>query len=217
MDTRKRGRAIMDETQGTTLVQPGAQHTQPQAEIAARPEIDMQQIDRVAQARAERAAKTVMTDMLKQQGIDDPEAIKQIIAEWKSKQKTPDQELMELKDALAAEKAKLAEITEISTIKEHGISDPEEIALYRIRINQLAKEGDAFADVANEYFKKNAHIIEKPKVTVSFGGTGKTPMTQSETDSMIDAWNNAIKGKDTAMMSMLTRRADEKGIKLSRG
>lgn len=54
--------------------------------------VDMEAIQRAAEARAERAAQAAVKDMLKQQGLDDA-AVKTMLDEWKAKQTTPEQEL----------------------------------------------------------------------------------------------------------------------------
>lgn len=72
--------------------------------------VDMEALNKAAELRAERAAQTAVRETLKQQGLDD-EAIKGVLAEWKAKQTTPEQELKlrdetigDLKQQLEAER-----------------------------------------------------------------------------------------------------------------
>lgn len=63
--------------------------------------VDMEAINKAAEARAERAAQTVVKDMLKQSGLDDV-AIKGVLDDWKAKQTTPEQEIKKRDDTIGA-------------------------------------------------------------------------------------------------------------------
>lgn len=61
--------------------------------------VDMDAINRAAEARAEQAAQGVVKDMLARQGLDD-ESIKGVLAEWRAKQPNPEAELKQRDDTI---------------------------------------------------------------------------------------------------------------------
>lgn len=103
----------------TPTPQPGI--TPPQAGT-----VDMEAINKAAEARAERAAQAVVKDMLTKQGLDD-EAIQGVLADWKSKQKTPAQMLQEANDRNAALAGELTK-TKLTAALEKKV-DPQLVPL----------------------------------------------------------------------------------------
>ena len=160
----------------TTPVQ--AAQTQPAAV-----NVDINSILEQAQTKAEAAAEIKMVgvfkSMLEQHGLD-AEAIKNMTAEFKAKQVTPEQTIQALNDDLAAERSKIAAFEQEKVLHKNGVTDAEDVALYRIRINQLVTEDKTFAQAATEYFTAHPRSGKVP-ATVMFDGKGQVPVVAGTT------------------------------------
>lgn len=208
----------MDETTNTatqpeqTTTPAGAAQTQSTAG-----NVDMATIEQKAQERAERAATAVVKDMLKQSGLDDA-AIQTMLADWKSKQTTPEDTIKQLQGDVAARDAKIAEYERYKVMQSHGFSDKDEQskedwARYEARISQIAVDGKTFEQAAQEYFEAHPR---KPKASASAtnSGTGRTSMTATELDSLKADYEKAAKRGDSAKMAELHIIAKQKGFTL---
>jgi len=187
--------------------------TQPQPQQT----VDMTQIEKAAQERAERAAQAAVKDMLKQQGLDDG-TVKQMLAEFKAKQVTPEQTIKDLTKDVADRDSEIAMYKQREILRGHGMTDVEEIEIMMIRIERLITDQKDFEAAAKEYFdaKQEQQAAQpqqqKPPATVVPGVTGNAPMTATEQDEYTAKYKQAVKDRNTAEMSRLTRLAAEKGI-----
>jgi len=112
-------------------------------------------------------------------------------------------------DALRLEKA----------VREKGLSgDSAELAVFRIE--KLVASGKTVAEAAEEYFTANPPPEPKepkppqPPTPEFVPSSTATNVTPSEADSLKAQFEEAKKLRDTAKISMLTRIASEKNIKL---
>lgn len=148
------------------------QTTQPQAV-----NVDMEAINRAAEQRAERAAQTVVKDMLTKQGLDD-NTIQEVLKDWKAKQTTPEDELIRERADHAKTLAENTKLKQEKILKNHGINDDEEINVYSIRINQLVTDGKDFETTAKEYFEN--HPVQQTPPPF-YTGEGKTVVNSGVT------------------------------------
>lgn len=204
--------------QPDTTPQAAASQTPQQQGAAnnAQSAVDMAAIEKAAQERAERAAATVVKDMLKQQGLDD-EAIKTMLKEYKDKQVTPEQALKALEKekevGFAERDRKIAEYERRDILRGHGLTDAEDIEVMSIRIERLMTKEKDFATAAKEYFEKNPRP-DKPPATAVPGVSGNTPLTATEQEQLNAQYKQAIKNRDSGLMAKLISVAQSKGITL---
>ena len=194
-------------TQPTAATQPVI--TQPQAV-----NVDMTVIEQKAQERAERAAQAAVRNMLEQAGFGGSE-LKSMLDEYKAKQVTPEQTIQQLTSerdsGFATRDAEIATLKQEKILRGYGFTDDEEVTVYGIRINQLVTTEKDFATAAKEYFEANPRPT-KPPASLKFNGSGHQPMTATEEDALAVQYKQAVKDRNTAEMSRLTRLSAEKGI-----
>jgi len=161
-------------TEGTA--QPTTEQTEQTQSTAAY--VDMALIEQTAQTRADRAARSVVKDMLRQAGLDDS-SISSMLAEYKAKQATPEQTIQALTkerdEGFKARDAELATLKQEKILRGHGINDDEDIILYSIRIKMHTAPEIPFEQAAKEYFEAHPQPKKVPASAI-FGGTGKTPI-----------------------------------------
>lgn len=152
---------------------------------AAAVSVDMEAINKAAEARAERAAQAVVRDMLKQSGLDDA-AIQTMTAEWKSKQISPNETIAQLTkerdDGFAERDAKITGYEQEKILRSYGLTDNEDVEIYGIRINRLISDSKDFEQAAAEYFK--AHPAATPMDATTkppmWGGSGRQVVNPAE-------------------------------------
>lgn len=182
----------MSEELNTTVMEQ-IETTQTQPTTASQPvqtqstavNVDMAVIEQKAQERAERAAQAVVRDMLKQSGLNDA-AIQTMIAEWKSKQISPEETIAQLTrerdDGFAERDAKITAYEREKILRSYGLSDNEDVEVYGIRIERLITDGKDFEQAAAEYFK--VHPIAPPVDTTAkppmWGGSGRQDVKPNE-------------------------------------
>lgn len=176
--------SIVEQQLNPTPVQ--VENTQPQAVT-----VDMEAINKAAEQRAERAAQTVVKDMLKQQGLDD-EAIKGVLADWKSKQTTPEQALAAEKEKTAAAEARAiaSEEKTIALSKGVPIGSTDEATTEKVTACMTLAKSYVTADVTFDVaLEKALKIIrfeaEKTTPKPMWGGSGKNPTGTALTEKEI--------------------------------
>lgn len=213
----------MDEQMQTPVTEPTTPIQAAQTPTAA-VSVDMEAINKAAEARAERAAQAAVKDMLKQQGLDDT-AVKAMLDEWKSKQTTPEQELKRRDETIGTLQQQLdAERQEKAALaKGIPLTTEDETMKAKVAACMTLAKSYVSADVPFETaLDKALQIIsfapaapEKPGVKPPmWGGAGSKPIASSEIDAMRAEYATAQKNRDGARMSFLVRKAQEKNIPL---
>lgn len=210
----------MDEPIVTTTTEPTTP-VQAAPTSTAAVSVDMEAINKAAEARAERAAQAAVKDMLKQQGLDDT-AVKAMLDEWKAKQTTPEQELKQRDETINTLQAQLESERQEKTALAKGIplnADDEATKAKVAACLTLAKSYVA-ADVPFEAaldkalqivsFTQPTHESKPPM----WAGTGTKPISNTEAEQMKAEYAAAVKARDGARMSYLVRKAQEKKILL---
>jgi len=195
---------------------PQAGDTSTQTAPTAPVTVDMAQIEKTAQERAERAAQAVVKEMLTKQGLDEA-TVKALVAEYKEKLVTPEQAVQNLTkerdEGFAERDGKIAMYEQREILRGHGLSDAEEIEIMSIRIERLMTSDKDFAASAKDYFEKNP-LPTKPPATVVPGVTGNDPMTKTEADELQAKYTEAQKNNDSTELVRLIRIAAGKGVTL---
>lgn len=189
--------------------------TQPQAV-----NVDMAVIEQKAQERAERAAQTVVKDMLKQQGLDDT-AIQEMLTEYKAKQTTPEQELQKRDETIGTLQQQLENERQEKIALSKGVPLGIEDEATKEKVNAcltLAKSyisDDVAFDVALDKALKVIGFEQRQQAPPPmYAGAGKIQVSATEAETIINNFKEASKNGNSAEMSRLTRLAHEKKVKL---
>lgn len=213
----------MDEPIVTTATEPTTPVQAAQTPTTA-VSVDMEAINKAAEARAERAAQAAVKDMLKQQGLDDA-AVKTMLDEWKAKQTTPEQIIKQRDEAIGTLQQQLDTERQEKTALAKGIplATDDETTKSKVAACMTLAKSYVSADVPFEAaLDKALQIIsfapaapEKPETKPPmWGGAGTKPVGNSEIDAMRAEYATAQKNRDGARMSFLVRKAQEKNIPL---
>lgn len=166
----------------------------------------------IASEAQEKKMDAVFKSMLKQSGLDDA-AIQTMLADWKSKQTTPEDTIKQLQGDVALRDAELTALKQEKILRSHGLTDDEDIEIYGIRINKLVTDGKTFEQAAQEYFEAHPRK-QKASASATNSGTGRTSMTATELDSLKADYEKACKRGDSAKMAELHIIAKQKGFTL---
>lgn len=161
----------------TPPVQPG-NATPPQAA-----NVDMDAITKTATEAAEKKMQAVFKSMLSQQGFDS-ETINQMTAEFKAKQKTPEQELQAAQTLIATEKAEKLALQRQITALGKGIPADKADKYIKLAEAYLGEDGDyaKAMDAALQDFPITTPAAPGP--LPSFGAaTGGSPPAPKQLDT----------------------------------
>ena len=167
----------------TTVTEPA---TTPTAAVNTPPQaatVDIESLNRIAENRAERAAQAAVRDTLKQQGFDD-EAIKEMVADWKSKKKTPEQVLAEKEAALqAAEQEKSTLETKIAVMSKGIPAEDVDDYLAMAKVRMDKGEADSLEKALDI-------VIQKKPLQQQNGGAGFSDKQPPGKSTFESAWGD---------------------------
>lgn len=196
------------------MVQATAQKPEQTQSTAVNVDIDaiVTQAATKAAELAEKKNESVFKSMLQQSGLDDA-AIQSMLADYKSKQTTPEQTIKRLKDELEQERGKVSAMEQAAVLKDLQIPT-KELDYYKRRITEHAAEKKlSFADAAKAYMEIDP-LPTKVSASATYGGAGKTAITPTELDEFKAAYEKAQKSRDSVRMVELRKFAKQKGYNI---
>lgn len=170
--------------------------TQPQAVQHVDADAVVAQAAAKATEAAEKKMEAVFKSMLQQQGLD-TSTINEMTKDWKEKHSTPEDTIRQLQglvqaeqeknatiqqqyqSELQAEREKTASFLQEGILRGHGLTDAEDISVFRIRINQLVTDEKPFEAAAKEYFEAHPRPTKVP-ASATFNGSGNTPIAEEK-------------------------------------
>lgn len=123
-----------------TTPAPTAGNTPPQAATVDIEAITRQAVEKATEA-AEKKQEAVFKSMLEQQGLD-ADSINKMVADWKSKQRTPETELAEAKEQLAAEQSKVQKLVQEKAVLAKGIPDDKASKYLKLAMAYMDEKTD---------------------------------------------------------------------------
>jgi hypothetical protein len=126
------------------------------------------QAETKAMEAAEKKMEAVFKSMLSQQGFDS-QAITAMTNEWKSKQVTPEQEIIALNIALQAERDTVARYEKANVLHKYGIADENSVEYIGTKtlIERMMTDGKDFQTAAAEYFTANPRTVPQADPQIS--------------------------------------------------
>lgn len=207
----------MDNQNPTPTPEPTPTPT-PTPAVSTPPQAANVDIDAIVSKAADKAAEVAQSrmegtfkSMLKQSGLD-ADTIAKITAEWQAKQVTPEQTIAQLQGDVSARDVELAALKQEKILRNHGLTDDEDIEVYGIRINKLVTDGKTFEQAAQEYFEAHPRK-QKASASATNSGTGRTSMTATELDNLKADYEKARKQNNSAKMVEIRMLAKQKGYK----